>query len=158
MFIFKEIHIDHSLRMTVWMLAAFCLAQHVVAQTTGTCPRSQGEAYLDVGNVRARILNNGALFYRSEPHVYEVPKGSGSNALFATSIWIGGRINGVIHAAATRYGEWEFWPGRSTTRAIRPTTARPMTGSGKSRASTSSPTTRRRPPCGGDQLPLPPQP
>lgn len=77
----------------------------------GNCPRSMGEAYLDAGNVRARIVNTGGLFYRGEPHVYEVPKGSGSNALFAANIWISGRIDGEIRAAGTQYGEWEMWAG-----------------------------------------------
>lgn len=74
----------------------------------GTCPRSTGEAYLDVNDVRARILTTGGLFYRGEPHVYEV---GGANALFAANIWIAGLIQGKLHAAATRYGEWEFWAG-----------------------------------------------
>ena len=78
---------------------------------TGNCPRAEGEAYLDAGDVRARILNNGALFYRGEPHVYEVPKGSGKNAIFAGGIWIAGLIDGQLRGAATRYGEWEYWPG-----------------------------------------------
>ena len=93
------------------LLVLLMLPALASAQTPGTCPRSEGEAYLDVGNVRARILNNGALFYRGEPHVYEVPKGSGSNALFATVIWIGGLIDDSLRTAATRYGEWEFWAG-----------------------------------------------
>ncbi len=111
MLIFKKITIDRCLRVTLGVLVAFCLAQHAVAQATGTCPRSEGEAYLDVNNVRARILNNGGLFYRGEPHIYEVPKGSHVSALFASGIWLAGTINGTIHAAGTRYGEWEFWPG-----------------------------------------------
>ncbi len=36
------------------------------AQSVGTCDRALGEAYLDVNNVRARILNTGGLFYRGE--------------------------------------------------------------------------------------------
>ena len=92
--------------------AAFCLLLVLPASAqVGDCPGSQGEAYLDAGNVRARILNNGALFWRGEPHVYEVPKGSGGNAMFNASIWIVGLINGELRGAATRYGEWEFWTG-----------------------------------------------
>ena len=75
------------------------------------CERSLGEAFLDVNNVRARILNNGGLFYRGEPHVYEVPKGTGSKAIFASGIWLAGTVDGQLRAAATRYGEWEFWAG-----------------------------------------------
>jgi hypothetical protein len=62
--------------------------------------------------VRARIPNNGELFYRGEPHVYEVPKGSGSNAIFASGIWIAGQVGTSLRVAATRYGpNYEFWPG-----------------------------------------------
>ena len=94
-----------------WLIAASLLPPSAAAQMVGTCPGAQGEAYLDVGNVRARILNNGGLFWRGEPHVYEVPRGSGLHAGFATSIWVGGLVVGELRMAGTRYGEWEFWPG-----------------------------------------------
>jgi hypothetical protein len=81
------------------------------AQQVGTCSPALGEGYLDVNNVRARILNNGNLFYRGEPHVYNVPKGSSSNAIFAGGIWLAGQVGGVLRAAATRYGPYEFWSG-----------------------------------------------
>ena len=95
----------------VMLLGIPHIAPEAEAQGTGTCDRALGEAYLDVGNVRARILNTGGLFYRGEPHVYEVPKGSGSNAIFASSIWIAGMVDGQLRASATRYGEWEMWAG-----------------------------------------------
>ena len=76
-----------------------------------TCETGEAEAFLDAGNVRARILNNGGLFWSGSPHVYEVPKGDSINALFAASIWLGGRIDGDLRTAATRYGPREFWPG-----------------------------------------------
>ncbi len=81
------------------------------AQSISNCERALGEAFLDINNVRARILNTGGLFYRGEPHVYEVPKGSGSNAIFASGIWLAGEVGGQLRATATRYGEWEFWAG-----------------------------------------------
>ena len=80
-------------------------------QRIGTCPRSQGEAYLDVNNVRARIVNTGGLFYRGEPHVYRVPRFSKSNAIFAAAIWIGGLIDGQLHISASRYWRNELWAG-----------------------------------------------
>lgn len=82
-----------------------------VSGQVGDCPRSMGEAYLDAGNVRARILNNGGLFWRGSPHVYQVPKNSDANAIFAAGIWVSGYIDGQLRGAATRYGEWEFWSG-----------------------------------------------
>ncbi|MEM8487633.1 MAG: T9SS type A sorting domain-containing protein [Bacteroidota bacterium] len=78
---------------------------------TGTCAGGLAEAFLDVNNVNARILNNGGLFWRGSPHVYEVPKYGGANAIFAAGIWIGGTMDGSLRAAASRYGPWEFWPG-----------------------------------------------
>ena len=64
-----------------------------------------------MGNVRARIFNNGALFFRGNPSVYEVPKGSGIQAIFASGIWIAGFVDGELRGAGSRYGEWEFWSG-----------------------------------------------
>ena len=92
------------------LLTVVCAAT-TYAQTPGACPRSLGEAYLDVGNVRARILNTGGLFWRGEPHVYEVPKGGGTHAIFTSGIWLGGLVNDELRMSATRYGEWEFWAG-----------------------------------------------
>ena len=42
----------------------------------GSCEPAMAEAYLDAGNVRARILNDGVLFWR-RGSTYEVPKNSG---------------------------------------------------------------------------------
>lgn len=78
---------------------------------TGNCTPALGEAYLDINNVRARILNNGNLFWRGDPFVYEVPKGGGANAIFTSGIWIGGFVGGQLRAAAARYGAYQFWGG-----------------------------------------------
>jgi len=81
------------------------------AQVTGTCQPSVGEAYLDINEVRARIFNNGQLFWSGSPNVYEVPQGRGVNAIFATSIWLGGLVNDELRVAGTKYGPFEFWAG-----------------------------------------------
>ncbi len=81
------------------------------AQQVGSCTSPLAEAYLDIGNVRARIFNNGNLFWRGSPHVYEVPKGGGASAIFTSGIWVGGLISGQLRAAAARYGQYEFWAG-----------------------------------------------
>ncbi|MCH8244773.1 MAG: T9SS type A sorting domain-containing protein [Bacteroidetes bacterium] len=62
-------------------------------------------------NVRARIPNTGGLFYRGQPSVYEVPRFSGTNAIFAGSIWIGGLVDGSLRVAAARYTQTEMWAG-----------------------------------------------
>ncbi|MEM8486871.1 MAG: T9SS type A sorting domain-containing protein [Bacteroidota bacterium] len=94
-----------------WLLLIFLLLPHVAIAQTGNCEAALAEAYLDAGNVRARILNNGGLFWRGSPHVYEVPKGSGLHANWAAGIWVGGMINNSLRVAASRYGPWEFWAG-----------------------------------------------
>jgi len=82
-----------------------------LAQQIGTCTRSQGEAYLDINDVRARIVNTGGLLYRGVPHIYEVPAGSGKHAIFAGALWIGGMIDGELRLSAARYGNNELWAG-----------------------------------------------
>ncbi len=81
------------------------------AQSTGNCTPALGEAFLDINNVRARILNNGSLFWRGTPNIYEIPRASGTHALFTSSIWVAGVADGVLRIAAARYGPWEFWNG-----------------------------------------------
>lgn len=77
----------------------------------GTCREAIGETYLDINNVRARILNNGNLFWRGDPHVYNVPKGGRAHAIFAAGIWIGGYEGDQLRIAAARYGNYHFWAG-----------------------------------------------
>ncbi|NQV71712.1 T9SS type A sorting domain-containing protein [bacterium] len=92
----------------------FC-AQIATAQIdslmVGNCETGRAEAYLDVGNVRARLLNTGGLFYRGSPDVYEVPKGSGLKSIFAANLLIGGMVDGQLRTAGAAYGPYEFWPG-----------------------------------------------
>ena len=78
---------------------------------TGNCEPALADANLDVNNVRARILNNGNLFWRGSPAVYEVPKGGGVSAIFASGIWLAGQVGGELRVAASRYGPYEFWAG-----------------------------------------------
>ncbi len=77
----------------------------------GTCTSPLGESYLDINNVRARILNNGNLFWRGGPHVYNVPKGGRAQAMFNAGIWVGGIVDGQLRVAAAQYGPYHFWAG-----------------------------------------------
>ncbi len=81
------------------------------AQKVGTCTSPLGEAYLDIGNVRARLFNNGNLFWRGPPSVYEVPKGGGASAIFNAGVFVGGLVGGELRVAGARYGGYEFWSG-----------------------------------------------
>jgi hypothetical protein len=114
--------IDRNARMTMHNIRKFSLllvalaigflsANSARAQSVGNCEQAIGEAYLDINNVRARILNNGSLFYRGSPDVYEIPKGSGHKAIFASGIWMGGQVAGQLRVAGSTYGPYEFWAG-----------------------------------------------
>ena len=100
----------HNIALLLMLALLIGVAQEVRAQV-GECTSPLSEAYLDVNNVRARILNNGNLFWRGDPFVYEVPKGGGANAIFTSGIWVGGLVGGQLRAAAARYGSYQFWSG-----------------------------------------------
>ena len=78
---------------------------------TGTCSAATASLFLDIANVRARIVNNGNLFWRGDPYVYEVPKGGGASALFTGGLWFGGFLDTDLRVTAARYGDYEFWAG-----------------------------------------------
>ncbi|MFT5145252.1 MAG: hypothetical protein ACI84D_003894, partial [Thalassolituus oleivorans] len=90
---------------------ALLLASSAQAQDPGTCEPALAEAELSAGNVRARIFNNGGLFWRGTPSVYEVPKGGGVMAIFSTTVNIGGLVEGQLRVAGSTYGPHEFWAG-----------------------------------------------
>jgi hypothetical protein len=81
-------------------------------QSVGNCTTGRAQQYLDVNNVRARMLNTGGLFWNGDPNVYTVPKSGKANSIFTSGLWVGGydEQNRLRIAAAT-YGPWEFWPG-----------------------------------------------
>ena len=80
-------------------------------QAAGSCAPGEANHELDANNVRARLYNNGALFWKGGGAFYEVPKGTGLNAIFASGIWIGGLTNDTLRFAGSTYGPWEYWPG-----------------------------------------------
>lgn len=101
------------MRQVVVCIVALVLASGgASSQTPGTCWFPEGEAMLDVGNVRARITNNGHLFWRgTPPAIYEVPKGGGVSAVFTAGLWVGGLVHDTLRIAAARYGSYEFSAG-----------------------------------------------
>ena len=99
------------IKVGFYILCSILTCTSISFAQVGECEPSSGDAYLDAGNVRARILNNGGLFWNGSPGFYEVPKDEGVHALFSSSIWIAGFINDELRAAATTYGGWEFWSG-----------------------------------------------
>ncbi|MEM1269118.1 MAG: T9SS type A sorting domain-containing protein [Bacteroidota bacterium] len=78
---------------------------------TGTCSLGNAFSDLDVNNVRARLFNTGALFWKGAGNIYQVPKTGNASAIFASGIWIGGLVNGELRMVASDYGPYELWPG-----------------------------------------------
>ena len=63
-----------------------------LAQTFGNCDEPLSQEILDANNVRTRVYNHGSLFWAGGQNLYEVPKGSGVNALFAGYTWMAGEV------------------------------------------------------------------
>ncbi len=75
------------------------------------CNTGSASRDLDANNVRARLYNNGHLFWRGSGNVYTVPKTGRANAIFASGIWLGGMVGDEMRFAGTDYGPFEFFPG-----------------------------------------------
>ncbi|MCB0718063.1 MAG: hypothetical protein KDD65_06430, partial [Bacteroidetes bacterium] len=91
-------------------------AQPAVAQTPGSCRLGSSTVDLTVNNVRARLYNNGGLFWRGAGNVYNVPRAPegqpiSPNGIFASGIWLAGKTGTQVRSAAQAYGNWEYWPG-----------------------------------------------
>ncbi len=105
------------LRLALLSLLALALTPWASAQiTTGKCSLGSASADLQINNVRARLFNNGGLFWKGAGNVYNVPKVQPGqpltpNAIFASGIWFGGEVNGTPRVVAAAYGNWELWPG-----------------------------------------------
>ena len=84
------------------------------APTPGNCTSPRAERDLDVNNVLARMFNTGSLFFgnaTTNAEGYLVPQASGNSPIFASGIWIGGRVNGQLRVAGSTYDRFEFWAG-----------------------------------------------
>lgn len=83
---------------------------------------------LDINNTRALIQTGGDMWWDlvGQPR-YEIPSGSGRDALFAGSLWLGGQdVSGQLKVAAQRYRSRgnDFWTGplSTTTSEVDPST------------------------------------
>lgn len=92
-------------------LAAVSVPPVASAQDGGACTGGMAEAYLDANNVRARIFNDGVLFWSGAPGVYEVPKGGGSHTITHAALWLTGMVDDSLHVAGTLYVPVEYFPG-----------------------------------------------
>lgn len=82
------------------------------------CSPANSSTFLEFNNVRALIHTGGNLWQIANQNFqqYEVPKGSGIHALFASALWLGGvDINGQLKIAAVRYRQGnDYWAGPLT--------------------------------------------
>ena len=93
------------------VLLTFVVIALAAAPVAAQCETGSAFAHLDVNKVRARLYNNGGLFWKGQGPLYNVPKETRGNAIFAHSIWIGGIVDGTLRVTGSNYGPWEFWPG-----------------------------------------------
>lgn len=79
------------------------------------CEPARTSTDIAVNNVRARIHTGGDMWWDLQGKAkYEVPEGAGTHALFAGSIWVGGKdANGQLKLAAMRFRQVgiDYWPG-----------------------------------------------
>lgn len=105
------------------LVGAFGTAQ---AQTPGSCTLGDAQADLEINNVFARLFNTGSLFFggtTTNGDGYLVPKASQRSPVYASGIWVGGRVNGELRVAGSRYVNFTFWPGpldEATGRPVNP--------------------------------------
>ena len=81
-----------------------------------SCVLGTAQADLDINNVAGRVFNTGGLFYgNGAANFYYVPATSGRSPIYASGIWVGGKVGGELRVAGGTYGagalEYNFWPG-----------------------------------------------
>jgi len=76
------------------------------AQSGAGCETGDAEAVLDANDMRARISNNGGLFWNGTRSPYRIVHPDTIDLVFSTSLTIGGMMNGELRTAATAYGPW----------------------------------------------------
>lgn len=76
------------------------------------CEPGSASSYLDYADVRALVANDGSLFDGRHDSNFRVPKNGTADALFLSSLWIGGRNEeGVLRTAGSMHAKPEFFPG-----------------------------------------------
>lgn len=71
-------------------------------------------ASLDINQAKALVNSNGDLFWDYTQSRFEIPKGNGTNTIFAGALWVGGLDGGgQLHLAAQTYRQTgnDFYPG-----------------------------------------------
>lgn len=109
---YTGIHFSSLRLICVLGVASFLQPGNALSQQVGDCLHANGSAILDANNVRATIHNGRQLFYRSssESIGYEVPAGSGKNAIWGVSTWIAGIVDGELRSSSSM-SRPELWAG-----------------------------------------------
>lgn len=101
----------------LYILASLLIFNLANTFANSDCNPPTASIQLDVNNVRALLMNGGDKFwdiFKTQSAGYEIPKGSGKNAIFASAIWISGVDAGNnLYTAAQTYRQrgLDFWPG-----------------------------------------------
>jgi hypothetical protein len=86
---------------------------------TAGCSPATAATDLDINNIRALIQTGGDMWWDLRGAAkYEIPKNSGTNALFAGALWLGGKdVSGQLKVAAQRFRSSgnDFWTGPLST-------------------------------------------
>jgi hypothetical protein len=106
-----------------FLSVAYCIAQKNKSAVLSSTISPQQMKYLDTNKVSALIGTGSVKHWDQVTNArYEVPKGSGIAANFASSLWIGGLDNSnMLHLAGETYRQsgQDFWPGPlDTTNAM----------------------------------------
>ncbi|HIG75681.1 MAG TPA: T9SS type A sorting domain-containing protein [Bacteroidetes bacterium] len=109
------VRIRHATVLLALLLAG-TLGQSAAAQgpAPGNCTLGNAEADLDINNIFARVFNTGSLFFGNTTTAgdgYLAPQASGNSPIFASGLWVGGKVNGDLRVAGSRYSGFTFWPG-----------------------------------------------
>jgi hypothetical protein len=87
-------------------------------KTRAGCAQTSADIDLDINNVRAYLMNGGDMWWNRAQGAaaYTVPKAGKANALFAGSIWVGGKdvsSGNLVKVAAQTYrqGGNDYWSG-----------------------------------------------
>jgi len=98
------------------VLSLLVVINSYAQRSTAECEIAQTSSELNINNVRTTIYSIGDMWWdiQQGKAKYEVPKGGGVHALFAGSIWIGGKDSyGQVKVATTMFRQRgvDFAPG-----------------------------------------------
>ncbi len=94
----------------------------------GNCSLGTAQADLGANNALGRVFNNGSLFYgNGSSAFYFVPQAAQKSPVYASGLWVGGKVGGNLRVAGGTYGapavDFTFWPGpldNATGRPVNP--------------------------------------